>query len=94
MDDNSLLSEETISNKIYFIRGQKVMIDRDLATLYGIETRVLKQAVKRNISRFPEDFMFDLNKTETENWKSQIVISNSEKWVYVIFQPHSQNMVF
>ncbi|WP_119788756.1 ORF6N domain-containing protein [Flavobacterium anhuiense] len=79
MDDNSLLSEETISNKIYFIRGQKVMIDRDLATLYGIETRVLKQAVKRNISRFPEDFMFDLNKTETENWKSQIVISNSEK---------------
>lgn len=79
MDDNSLLSEETISNKIYFIRGQKVMIDRDLATLYGIETRVLKQAVKRNISRFPEDFMFDLNKTETENWKSQFVISNSEK---------------
>ena len=77
MDDNSLLSEETISNKIYFIRGQKVMIDRDLATLYGIETRVLKQAVKRNISRFPEDFMFDLNKTE--NWKSQFVISNSEK---------------
>lgn len=79
MDDNSLLSEETISNKIYFIRGQKVMIDRDLATLYGIETRVLKQAVKRNISRFSEDFMFDLNKTKTENWKSQIVISNSEK---------------
>ena len=79
MDNHSLLSEETISNKIYFIRGQKVMIDRDLATLYGIETRVLKQAVKRNISRFPEDFMFDLNKIETENWKSQIVISNSEK---------------
>ncbi|KAF2339315.1 ORF6N domain-containing protein [Flavobacterium tistrianum] len=79
MEDHSLFSEETISNKIYFIRGQKVMIDRDLATLYGIETRVLKQAVKRNISRFPEDFMFDLNKTETENWKSQIVISNSEK---------------
>jgi hypothetical protein len=79
MDDHSLLSEETISNKIYFIRNQKVMIDRDLAILYGIETRVLKQAVKRNLSRFPKDFMFELNKAEIENWKSQIVISNSEK---------------
>ncbi|MBS7255189.1 ORF6N domain-containing protein [Flavobacterium branchiicola] len=79
MDDHSLLSEETISNKIYFIRGQKVMLDRDLATLYGVETRILKQAVKRNISRFPEDFMFELNRSEFENWKSQIVISNSEK---------------
>ncbi|MFH7003319.1 ORF6N domain-containing protein [Flavobacterium bizetiae] len=79
MDDQSLFSEETISNKIYFIRGQKVMLDRDLALLYGVETRILKQAVKRNISRFPEDFMFELNKSEFENWKSQIVISNSEK---------------
>ena len=60
MDDQSLLSEETISNKIYFIRGQKVMLDRDLALLYGVETRILNQAVKRNISRFPEDFMFEL----------------------------------
>lgn len=79
MNDNSLLSEETISNKIYFIRNQKVMLDRDLALLYGIETRVLKQAVKRNISRFPEDFMFELNKSEFENWRSQFVISNSDK---------------
>lgn len=79
MSDNSLLSEETISNKIYFIRNQKVMLDRDLAILYGIETRVLKQAVKRNISRFPEDFMFELNKSEFENWRSQFVISNSDK---------------
>lgn len=74
-----LLSEELISNKIYFIRNQKVMIDRDLATLYGIETRVLKQAVKRNITRFPEDFMFELNKSEFENWRSQFVTSNSDK---------------
>lgn len=74
-----LLSEELISKKIYFIRNQKVMIDRDLATLYGIETRVLKQAVKRNISRFPEDFMFELNKSEFENWRSQFVTSNSDK---------------
>ncbi|OYX79396.1 MAG: DNA-binding protein, partial [Flavobacteriales bacterium 32-34-25] len=50
MDSKLILSEETISNTIYYIRNQKVMLDRDLATLYGIETRVLKQAVKRNIS--------------------------------------------
>jgi len=55
------------------------MIDRDLAELYGVETRLLNQAVKRNCSRFPEDFMFQLTKPEFENWKSQIVISNSEK---------------
>lgn len=79
MDNQSLLSEETISNKIYFIRNQKVMLDRDLALLYGIETKVLKQAIKRNISRFPQDFMFELNKSEFENWRSQFVTSNSDK---------------
>jgi len=79
MENEILLSEELISNKIYFIRNQKVMLDRDLAALYGIETRVLKQAVKRNISRFPEDFMFELNKSEFENWRSQFVTSNSDK---------------
>lgn len=79
MENQSLLSEETISNKIYFIRGQKVMLDRDLALLYQVETKVLKQSVKRNISRFPEDFMFELNKSEFENWRSQFVTSNSDK---------------
>ncbi|MDD5149156.1 MAG: ORF6N domain-containing protein [Flavobacterium sp.] len=79
MENEILLSEELISNKIYFIRNQKVMLDRDLAALYGIETRILKQAVKRNISRFPEDFMFELNKSEFENWRSQFVTSNSDK---------------
>ena len=79
MENEILLSEELISNKIYFIRNQKVMLDRDLALLYGIETKVLKQAVKRNISRFPEDFMFELNKSEFENWRSQFVTSNSDK---------------
>lgn len=79
MKKEILLSEELISNKIYFNRNQKVMLDRDLATLYGIETRVLKQVVKRNISRFPEDFMFELNKSEFENWRSQFVTSNSDK---------------
>lgn len=79
MENEIMLSEELISNKIYFIRNQKVMLDRDLATLYGIETKVLKQAVKRNISRFPEDFMFELNKSEFENWRSQFVTSNSDR---------------
>jgi uncharacterized protein YabN with tetrapyrrole methylase and pyrophosphatase domain len=55
------------------------MVDRDLAELYGIETKVLNQAVKRNIERFPKDFMFQLNAKEFESWKSQIVTSNSEK---------------
>jgi hypothetical protein len=75
-----ILPEETIIiSKIYVIRGKKVMIDRDLAELYGVETRVLNQAVRRNEKRFPEDFMFQLNKEEMQEWKSQIVISNSEK---------------
>ena len=76
MTINSLLLEETIANKIYFIRNQKVMLDRDLAILYGIETKVLNQAVKRNMSRFPEDFMFQLTEIEFQNLKSQIVTSS------------------
>lgn len=70
---------EVIQSKIYDIRGQKVMIDRDLAEMYGVETRALNQAVKRNIDRFPMDFMFQLTDEETEIWKSQIVMSNSIK---------------
>jgi hypothetical protein len=76
MENEILLSEELISNKIYFIRNQKVMLDSDLASLYGIETRVLKQAVKRNISRFPEDFMFELTQIEFNNLISQFVTSS------------------
>jgi hypothetical protein len=68
-----------IQSKIYEIRGQKVMLDRDLAEIYGVETRILNQAVRRNSSRFPEDFMFQLTEQEFGNWKSQIVISNTEK---------------
>ena len=67
---------ENIENLILNIRDKQVMLDRDLARLYGVETKVLNQAVKRNIERFPEDFMFQLNKEEFENWKSQIVTSN------------------
>lgn len=73
------LPDEAIIRKIYVIRGKKVMIDRDLAELYDVETRVLNQAVKRNEKRFPEDFMFQMTKAEMQEWKSQIVISNSEK---------------
>jgi phage regulator Rha-like protein len=69
------LSDELIINKIYLIRNQKVMIDNDLAEMYGIETKVLKQAVKRNISRFPRDFMFTLSKEEFQVLRSQIVTS-------------------
>ena len=58
---------EKITSRIYVIRGIKVMIDRDLAELYGVETKALKQAVKRNIDRFPADFMFEMNKLEFEN---------------------------
>lgn len=66
---------QVIQNKIYEIRGQRVMLDRDLAELYGVATKVLNQAVKRNIKRFPTDFMFQLSKDEFNNLRSQIVTS-------------------
>ena len=69
---------ENIENLILNIRGKQVMLDRDLARLYGVETRVLNQAVKRNIKRFPEDFMFRLTKNEVTNLKSQFVMSSLE----------------
>ena len=67
---------EIINNKIHVIRNQKVMLDFDLALLYQIETKVLKQAVRRNIERFPEDFMFELTIEEFDNLRSQIVTSS------------------
>ena len=72
-------TDENIINRIYLVRGKKVMIDRELAELYGVETRVLNQAVRRNKKRFPVDFMFQMTSEELEEWKSQIVISNKEK---------------
>jgi len=68
---------ERVANKIYAIRDTRVMLDRDLVELYGVETRALKQAVRRNIKRFPEDFMFELSKEEFTNWRSQFVTSTS-----------------
>lgn len=71
---------ENIENLIQVIRGKQVILDRDLARLYGVETRVLNQAVQRNIERFPADFMFQLSKEEFENWKSQFAISNKDEF--------------
>lgn len=73
---NRNLPQQVIANKIYEIRNQKVMLDADLSELYGVETRTLNQAVKRNKSRFPEDFMFELSQSEWENLKSQNVTSS------------------
>jgi hypothetical protein len=76
---NDIIPIENITGLIYLIRGKKVMLDRDLAQLYGVDTKVFKQAVRRNIERFPEDFMFELSKTEFINWRSQFVTSNRDK---------------
>ena len=76
MPDNQLTPTGGIERRIYLIRGQRVMLDRDLAELYGVTTTALNQAVKRNSDRFPDDFMFQLDREEFENWISQIVISN------------------
>ncbi|MBU4319551.1 MAG: ORF6N domain-containing protein [Nitrospinae bacterium] len=70
------IQQEVIEGKIYMICGHKVMLSTDLAELYEVEPRVLVQAVKRNIDRFPSDFMFQLNEVEFENLKSQIVTSS------------------
>ncbi len=74
MASRSLIPTESLISKILFIKNQKVILDRDLAFLYGVETRALKQAVKRNIKRFPKDFMFTLSKKEIEKIVSQNVI--------------------
>src|SRR6185312_524056 len=73
-----MVSEENILEKIYLIRGQKVMLDRDLAETYGVPTFRLNEAVKRNMSRFPDDFMFQLTKEEFKSLISQLAISNKK----------------
>tara|TARA_B100000614_G_C14548131_1_gene492881 strand:- start:1901 stop:2422 length:522 start_codon:yes stop_codon:yes gene_type:complete len=81
-----LITIEQITGKIYTIRGIKVMLDRDLASLYEVETRVLNQAVKRHMKRFPDDFMFQLTQQEFKNLKSQFVTSS---WGGVRKMPHA-----
>ena len=76
---HAIVPVEQIERAILLIRGQKVILDRDLAGLYGVETKQLKQAVKRNIERFPDDFMFQLTREELENWRSQFVTSKADK---------------
>ncbi|MRG47422.1 ORF6N domain-containing protein [Chitinophaga sp. SYP-B3965] len=66
-------------DKIYYIRKQKVMLDHDLAELYGVETKRLKEAVRRNTTRFPKDFMFQMSKRELENWKKQMASANNDR---------------
>ena len=73
---SEIVSQNLVEQKIYFLRGKKIMLSEDLANLYGVEVKVLNRAVKRNIERFPDDFMFQLNKKEAENLKSQIVTSS------------------
>jgi hypothetical protein len=76
MSSPAVVPTEIIERKIYLIRGCKVMLDSDLAELYEVPTKALNQAVRRNLDRFPADFMFQLNNEELENWRSQIVTSN------------------
>ena len=72
----ALVAEQKILNRINVIRGEKVMLDRDLAEMYGVETRVLNQSIKRNLNRFPKDFMFQLSEKEFKNLISQNVTSS------------------
>jgi len=76
---SEMVLAENIAGLIYLIWGKKVMLDRDLAMLYGGETKRLKEQVRRNIERFPEDFMFELTKSEFSNWRSQFATSSSDK---------------
>lgn len=75
----ALVMEQKILNRIYVVRGEKIMLDRDLAELFGIETKVLKQAVKRNIERFPKDFMFEMTVNEFTKWRGNTILSISDK---------------
>jgi len=79
MKNKLIVPVESVITKILVIKNQKVILDRDLAVLYGVETRALKQAVRRNIKRFPQDFMFQLSKKEFDNWRSQTVMSKADE---------------
>jgi len=89
------LPDESIEDTILLIRGKRVILDHDLARLYGVTTRALNQAAKRNLDRFPEDFMFQLTKAETEEWqrlkplRSQIVILKKARGTHLKYQPYA-----
>jgi len=86
------VADEIVINKIYFIRGQKVMLDRDLAELYGVETKRLKEQVKRNLERFPKQYMFELNAKEFTDLRSQIATSKEGRggvrYLPMVFTEH------
>lgn len=86
MKNEIAIPDEIITNKIYLIREQKVMLDEDLAELYKVETKQLKRQVRRNIERFPEDFMFELSKNEFENLRSQF---GTSKWGGTRYVPYA-----
>lgn len=77
--NNEMIPAEKIEKVIYLVRTQRVMLDRDLAAMYGVSTKVLKQAVRRNATRFPADFMFVLTREEFADWRSQFVTSNADR---------------
>jgi len=79
MSKEIAIPEEVVMSKIYEMRGEKVMIDRDLAELYGVETKRLKEAVRRNADRFPQDFMFEMTKEEFKIWRTQNATSKSDQ---------------
>ena len=79
-ENTELMTVDNICNRVYVIRGQQVMLDYDLAEIYGYEVKRLNEQVKRNIARFPEDFMFQLTREEVESVKSQIVISRDNNF--------------
>lgn len=83
----TIVSEESISDKIYLIRGRKVMLDRDLAELYGVETKRFKEAVRRNSNRFPEDFMFELDPQEYKSLRTQIASLETGRGKYTKYSP-------
>ncbi len=79
MTKTIIVPDELIANKIYLIRDRKIMIDRDLAKLYGVETKRLKEAVRRNLARFPEDFMFEMSRQEFEVWRQANLTGKGNK---------------
>lgn len=85
----ALVPHEAIETKIILLRGKKVMLDRDLAKLYKVEPKYLKRQVRRNINRFPHDFMFELSKQEFKNWRCQFVTSNSKDTMGLRYSPYA-----
>jgi hypothetical protein len=93
----TFIPEEIVLNKIYYIRGHKVMLDKDLAEMYGVETKRLKEAVKRNLERFPNDFMFQLSENEFASLRSQIATSKNnrggDRYSPMVFTEHGVLML-